>query len=204
MTLCVKAARELVDLLEAATAGDAAEVARLQRDISALEGEADELKSEIRSSLPRGFLLPVPRADLLELLSRQDDIANRAEDVAGLVFGRRMSFPEEMKQSLLDFARASFSACELACAVVNELDELIESSFSGREAQRVIEMIGEVERQERRSDKAQVDLREVLFPLEDKLAPVEVMFLYQVIDMVGDLADTSEKLGHRVQMMLAK
>jgi predicted phosphate transport protein (TIGR00153 family) len=202
--ICVQAAARAVELIEAAAAADFEAVAGLQREISRLEGEADELKSEIRSNLPRGFLLPVARADLLDLLTRQDNIANRAEDIAGIVHGRQMTFPEPLREALLGFARVSLRACEQADAVVNELDELIESSFTGREASRVVIMIGEVERWERESDTEQVNLRQLLFPLEQTLAPVDVIFLYQVIDLIGDLADMAERVGHRVKMMLAR
>ena len=204
MNLCVSAARKVVDLIAATSAGDYDQVEALQREISGLEGEADTLKSQIRSDLPRGFLLPVARGDLLDLLTRQDKIANRAEDIAGLIYGRQMVIPEELKQSLIDYARVSIAACDQAGLVVEELDELIDSSFSGREADRVIEMIGDVEHRERESDKAQIDLRQLLFALEGELGAVDVMFLYRIIDLVGDLADIAERVGHRVQMMLAQ
>jgi len=204
MSLCVQAAERVGDLIEAATVSNFEEVERLQREVSGLEGQADELKGEIRSNLPRGFLLPVARADLLDLLTRQDKIANRAEDIAGLILGRRMTFPEEMQQSIVDYVGVSVQACEQAMAVVNEMDELIETSFSGREAERVIQMISDVESRERESDKAQIELRELLFPLEQGLGAVDVMFLYRIIDLIGDLADIAERVGHRVQMMVAK
>ena len=44
----------------------------------------------------------------------------------------------------------------------------------------------------------------MLFPLEKSLAAVEVMFLYRVIDLIGDLVDVAEGVSHRVQMMLAR
>ena len=37
--------------------------------------------------------MPVPREDLLELLLVQDKMANRAKDVSGIVFGRKMVIP---------------------------------------------------------------------------------------------------------------
>lgn len=204
VNLCVDAAVEVVPLIEATNAEDFDRVDELQRHISALEGEADELKGEIRSNLPRGFLLPVARADLLDLLTRQDKIANKAEDIAGLIRGRHMTFPPELQQAVLEHARISANVCTKAKAVVNELDELIETSFAGREADRVISMIEEVESGERASDKCQVDLRNMLFPLEQSLNPVDVMFFYRIIDLIGDLADVAERVGHRIQMMLAK
>ena len=204
MGLCVKASDCVVALVEAAIAEDFDAVERMQREISALEGEADDLKGEIRSNLPRGFLLPVARADLLDLLTRQDNIANRAEDIAGIVLGRRMTFPADLHEALLAYTTASTEVCRLADEVVNELDELIETSFSGREAERVVKMIEQVELKERESDKKQIDARRVLFSLEPGLNPVDVMFIYRIIDLIGDLADMAERVGHRVQMMLAK
>jgi predicted phosphate transport protein (TIGR00153 family) len=204
MGLCMNAASEVVNLVTATMASDFAEVERLQRLISSLEGQADELKREIRLNLPRGFLLPVARADVLDLLTRQDKIANHSEDIAGLILGRQMTFPEELKALMDNYTRVSVSACGLALDVVNEIDELIESSFTGKEARQVVEMIAAVELRERESDKLQVDLRRALFQIEKNLGAVDVMFLYTIIDLVGDLADIAERVGHRVQMMLAK
>ena len=204
MDLCVRAAALVAPLVEHASKSHWEEVALLQREISSLEGEADEFKSGIRMNLPRGFLLPVARADLLDLLTRQDNIANRAEDIAGLIFGRTMEIPPVIAEAMNEYAQTSVDTCELAGKVVSELDELVDSRFSGREAKQVSAMIEAVGLRERDSDKQQVDLRQQLFAVEVEIPPVEVMFLYQVIDLIGDLADIAERVGHRVQMMLAK
>lgn len=37
--------------------------------------------------------MPVAHANLLELLSQQDKITNRAKDIAGLMLGRRLVIP---------------------------------------------------------------------------------------------------------------
>ena len=68
---------------------------------------------------------------------------------------RRMTFPAELHEPLLAYTTASTEVCRLADEVVNELDELIETSFSGREAERVVKMIEQVELKERESDKKQ-------------------------------------------------
>lgn len=204
MDLCVSASDRIVPLIEAVVQQRYEDVARLQGEISSLEAEADELKGEIRSNLPRGFLLPVARADLLDLLTRQDKIANRAQDIAGLILGRQMTFPAEMHDGLLAHTRSAAKVCRLADEVVNELDELIETSFTGREAERVQKMIEEVERKERENDETQVEARRVLFSLESQMNPIDVMFIYRILDLIGDLADAAERVGHRIQMMLAK
>ena len=49
-----------------------------------LEHEADEIKHEIRSHLPRRFFMAVERRDMLEILDAQDSIADVAQDIAEL------------------------------------------------------------------------------------------------------------------------
>jgi hypothetical protein len=36
------------------------------------------------------------------------------------------------------------------------------------------------------------------------LNPVDVMFLYHIIDWVGDLADLAERVGARLEILLAR
>ena len=46
--------------------------------------------------------------------------------------------------------------------------------------------------------------RKDLLALESELSPVDVMFLYQIIDWVGDLADLAERVGARLEILLAR
>ncbi len=204
MDLCHRAAALVEDLLVHSSAHAWAEVENIQQDIVDLERQADESKRDIRIHLPRGFFLPVARADLLDLLTRQDKIANKAKDIAGLMIGRKMSFPGEMAESVTEFVRASIAACNLALDAVGEFDELIAAGFRGAEARRVEKMISELDESETHSDDAQVKVRSQLHALERDLHPVDVIFLYRVIDRIGDLADNAQRVGHRLEMMLAK
>src|SRR3990167_6425583 len=65
---------------------DAAEIIR--QKIMGMEKEADRIKRDLRLHLPVGLFLPVSRTDLLELLTTQDRIANKTEDIAGLIISR--------------------------------------------------------------------------------------------------------------------
>lgn len=80
----------LLPFFRAVIAEDWAQVEQVQQDMVRLEQEADRLKKNVRMHLPKSLFLPVPRSDLLELLSVQDKVANRAKDIAGLMLGRRM------------------------------------------------------------------------------------------------------------------
>jgi uncharacterized protein Yka (UPF0111/DUF47 family) len=95
-------------------------------------------------------------------------------------------------------------ATELAYRSVGELGELFESGFRGAEADMVEAMLVELDRIESETDTLQVDLRLKLFPLEGELPPVDVMFIYMVIEWIGDLADLCHGVGNYLQLLLAR
>ncbi len=204
MAVSVRAAKELDTFLEAAIAGDWDQAEAVQQRISDSENEADKLKKQLRLHLPKSLFLPVPRSDLLELLSMQDKIANRAKDIAGLMLGRQMGIPAKMQKKMRNFVEAAVATAEQALKAINELDELLETGFSGRELKVVEKMIRELDNLEHKTDKLEVGIRASLFALEAELPPVDVMFLYRVIEWIGDLADRSQRVGSRLQILLAR
>lgn len=172
--------------------------------IRALENDADEAKKEIRLNLPKGIFMPVSRIDLLEMLRIQDLVANRAKDIAGLVCGREMIFPEQITELLSTFVDRSIAAAFQARKAINELDELVETGFRGAEVELVQSMIKKLDSIEKETDKIQVDLRHQVYKIEDDLPPVNVMFLYKVIEWIGEVADYAQRVGSRLEYLLAR
>lgn len=195
---------ELIPFFEAALAGDWDKAAEVQKIISKQEGAADELKRELRLNLPSGLMMAMSRRDLLETLTMQDRIANKAKDIAGLMLGRKMSFPTEIAPLILDFVKRCIDASTQAQTAINELDELVETGFRGREVELVEAMITKLDEIESDTDKMQVAVRSKLFELEKDLPPVDVMFIYRVIEWIGDLADLAQRVGSRLEIMLAR
>lgn len=204
MAKVVECAQELLPLFEAVVARDLSAVDAAQGKIAKLENEADDLKKDLRLNLPRTLFLPVERRDLLEVLTMQDKVANRAKDIAGLIRGRKMSLPDSLGTRYLDFVKRGIDACEQAQKAINELDELVETGFRGTEVELVQEIITELDRIEKDTDVIQVEVRTSLFEIERDLPPVDVMFLYRLIDWTGDLGDRAQRVGGRLQLMLAK
>ena len=54
------------------------------------------------------------------------------------------------------------------------------------------------------TDEIQVKVRAELYAIEAQLNPVDVMFLYRIFDWIGDLADLSQRVGSRLELMLAR
>ena len=88
MSAVIACVEQFLPFLEAVKAKDWALAEKRQLEISDLENDADTLKSDLRTHLPKSLFLPVARTDLLELLTMQDRVANRAEDIAGIMLGR--------------------------------------------------------------------------------------------------------------------
>ena len=197
------AAADLEPFFIAALAEDWEQATLIQQRIAHRASEADDIKKQVRLSRPKTLFLPVPRADLLELVTVQDKVANRAKDIAGLVLGRRISFPEAIKESFLHYVKRSVETSAQALRAINELDDLLETGFRGREADLVENMIEELDAIESDTDRLQVHIRRTLFEHEKELHPVDVMFMYKIIEWVGDLADRASRVGGYLQLLLA-
>ena len=204
MSLVVACAEKLQDFLNAAIANDWEKAEEVFSVISQKEDKADEMKRELRLQLPKSLFMPLDRGDLLDLLSIQDRIANRTKDVAGLMLGRKMSVPAPLHQQMISFVSSSIDAGRQALKAIDELDELLEVGFSGKDVDFVEKMIGELDHLEDKTDQLEQEIRHKLFELEQDLPPIDAIFLYQIIDMIGELADLAEGVGGRLQLLLAR
>jgi predicted phosphate transport protein (TIGR00153 family) len=196
--------KTLLPFIDAVIAEDWQKAEQLQHTMVDLEQQADDIKRDIHTNLPGGLFLPVPRTDLIDMVRSQDRIANRAKDIAGLMLGRKMKIPSAISEDFKYFIGRSVEAAAQAHKAIQELDELLEAGFSGHEAHIVESMITELDGIEQETDNIQIEIRRKLFALEKDLPPVEVMFLYNIIEWIGDLADRAQKVGAQLHMLLVK
>ena len=183
---------------------DHAKAKEIYKEIGKLENKADALKKKLRLQMPKSLFMPVARRDLLELLLVQDKAANQARDITGIIVGRKMTFPKAVSELLPDYVKRCEEACNQAKKVINELDELVETGFAGIEVQIVASIINELDSIEKDTDKMQVKIRATLMKIEKKLPPVDVIFYYKIIESIGEVADIAQRIGSRVEILLAK
>ncbi len=196
--------KQLIPFFEAVANEDYDEVARLQKLIGDLEHDADVLKKELQLHLPKSLFMPVDRRDVLTVLKTQDKIANKSKDIAGIILGRKMKLPPPLDKAFIEYVTQSIETSKQALKTVNQLDELVETGFSGNEVDFVQNKIKELGQLESDNDDLQVKVRATLFEMEKDLNPVDVIFIYKIIDWIGDLADLAQRVGNRLQLMLAK
>ena len=195
---------ELTRFVEAVIADDWDTAKQRAAEVYKLEEQADELKRDIRLNLPKSLFLPMPRSDLLEMLRKQDKVANTAKDIAGLMLGRKMSIPQPIAKEMLAYLICTEQAALQAVRTIDLLDELIGTGFGGKEVHTVQRLVEELDRLEHETDLMQIDVRAGLFKIEDNLKPVNVMFLYKIIEWIGEIADNAQVVGNRMLYLIAK
>ena len=201
--LKVKACVGLVrPLMDAFLKGEQEKVKDVAKKIFKAEHDADIVKKEIRSRLPKSILLPVARGDILRFLKEQDNIADSAEDLAALLILRKTTVPEELKEKLKNFVDKVLETYEVAMTVSSEIKLLAETSFGGEEAHKVMELIEQLKLKEWEADKAQMTAAKKMFSIEKKLDPVSVMMWMHIFRELGTLANHAENAGDQMRLML--
>ena len=76
---------KLTDIFDILPKKDLERIEKLARDLSELEHEADLTKNDIRNHLPKNIFLPIDRSHFLDILSIQDQIADKAEELGILL-----------------------------------------------------------------------------------------------------------------------
>jgi len=191
-------------LFEAAFAEDHDKVDEIFRKIHELEHEADILKDDIRSALPKSLFLPVDRRDLLNVLAAQDSVPDTVEDIGMLVRIRQTQYPEWLQPHVLALLDAALAVCDSTVRIVAELDLLLEVSFGGPEAERVMAMIQENGFLEHAADKLGFLLARSLYEHESELSPVDIMMLNDISRALGGLANAAESVAKHYRLFVAK
>ena len=204
MQLVVACASQLEPFFEAVLVDDWKGASDIFDKIADDENRADELKKQFRLNMPKSLFMPMSRGDLLGILAQQDNIANATKDICGIVLGREMDIPSVLQSDFIAYVKSAIETCEKALKAIDELDELLETGFTGQEVKFVKKLIRDLDTQEQKVDKRERKLRHRLFKIEAEMPPVHVIFLYNVIDNIGGVADTAEQVGNQLELLLAK
>ena len=196
---CIK---KLTDIFAALTKGDFGKIEQLAKELSKLEHEADLTKNDIRNHLPKSIFLPVDRHQLLEILSIQDNLADKAEDIGNLLCLSPLNLSDEIYKEILMLYEKNCEAFWETRMILKEMGDLLESSFGGMEAERVKSMTEKVSYKEYEADKMKHTLLKRLFSISSTLTPATFYLSVRVIEEINALSNISEKLANRIRMIL--
>jgi uncharacterized protein len=202
MEKVVECVEQVPIVLEAYRQGDTEKVASLADKISKLEHKADKIKHDIRNNLPRGLFMPVDRSKLLKILSLQDGIANRAENMAVLLTFKQAKCFDEFDTAFDTFMNKCLETFNLSRNIIELLDELLETGFGGIEANKVHELIDKVALKEHEADVSQRELLRLLLSYEDNMPYGDFFLWTRVIQQVSGIADRADNLAATIRNTL--
>lgn len=194
----------IIPFFEAVIKNDKSSIKAIADKIFDLEEKADEIKNNLRDHLPRSLFMPVDRHNILEILDDQDSIADTAQDISTLFTLRPFAIPEKVKNGLRVFVDSSVKVCYMGAEISECIDKLLDTSFLGTEAERVLGMIKELNKLERKNDEAGLRLARQIFSIEKDIPPVEIFLWFQLNGLIGNIADYSQKVANRMRLIIAK
>ena len=192
----------LRDLFKALENKDYEQVEKIAKKISKQEHQADLTKNDLRNHLPKRIFLPIARESLLHILTIQDSIADRAEDVAVLTTLKELEVIPVFRAEFNEFLDKNIETFEGAKKIVKELHELLETTFGGVEAEKVRQMVHQVALKEHETDLVQRKMLKVLLNAEEQMSYTTFYVWQRILVELGSIADLSENLAYQVRMTL--
>lgn len=202
MEIVDKCVQMLPGLFEAMKNKDYSKMENIAEKIYEQEHHADLTKNHIRKHLPKNIYLPIERQHLLDILSLQDDIADKAQDIGVLANLKPLEILPSFQKDFEQFLTQNIESFEGARQIIKEMHELLETSFGGLEAEKVRTMVDHVAYKEHEVDLIQRTLLKNLYQSENHMT-YKTFYLWQkIFEAVGAISNLSEKLANRVRLTL--
>lgn len=189
-------------LFEALKKKDQAAVEKIAAEISEGEHAADIVKNDIRNHLPKSLFLAMDRSSLLDILSMQDSVADKAEDIAVLATLQTLELFSHLQEDFDAFLNMNIKTFDEANAIIHELHELLESSFGGVEAEKVRAMVDSIASKEHEVDLIQRRLLKKFFNSSEHFNLSTFHIWQRIFESIGALSNLSEKLANRLRTTL--
>ena len=198
-----KCVHRMGDAVKAMTEGRFDELDKFADEVSKLEHQADEIKSDIRSHLIRRFFMPIDRAEVLEIVSQQDSLADTAEDVCKVMTLKQLPMANGILEDFQEFVQLNLQAFDVVASIISELDELIESGFGGTEGERIRALAHEVAFAEHQADVVQIRLLKKLYENDTDMSVGQFHLWMRLTRILSRVANISENLANRILKTLS-
>ena len=199
VSLCIEKLTSIVEILPKM---DMEKIEKLSKELSELEHEADVTKNDIRNHLPKSIFMPIDRSHFLEILSIQDTIADKAEEIGILLSMRPLEMYQEFRSDLETLFKKNAEVFWSSKKIIEEIDELLESSFGGIEAEKVKHMVEQTAYKEHEAAQMQHKLTKRLYTKGEPLSAPSFHLWLSLIEQIGAISGLSEKLANRIRMVL--
>ncbi|MEF8848692.1 MAG: TIGR00153 family protein [Candidatus Thermoplasmatota archaeon] len=179
-------------------------ISELANKVSQIEHEADLIKSNLRNHLPSSLFMPVDKSNFMCTLHEQDAILDHADNLVKMLDMRHTKIPDGLQEDFIDHARVVLKTVEAMEEAVENMKDLVETSFIKRERNQTKKLIYKVHKFEDEADEKKHDITEGIYRMEKKLDPMDEYHLLKIADWVDDIADHAENVAEWLRAMIAK
>ena len=165
---------------------------------STVEAElrADDVKNDIRRRLGSGQISVLQgRDEVLRMVSRQDRIADYAQNVAEQLSFRELFVDEKARGMLKEMAEAVSKTTSLYEDAVSQLKDVALSGYTKAGRERLGELIDEVNLAEHEADMVESKAAAYVFSHGED-APLAAVHMYRVLQRMDDVANACEKAAN--------
>lgn len=191
MNTCVKAACNEEDIVGHIKATSESEL------------KADNIKSEIRDVLRGSVRLAVDKPVFLDMVSRQDRIADYAENVTEILSFRKLYENKDAQVLVLSLADAVTSTVDEYRKTVGRFEYLLESAFASKEKDIMHQHIGRVNDLEHEADLVEAKAAAYVFTNGDD-QPLAAAHMYRLIQRLDDVANAAETAANSLLPIISK
>ena len=160
------------------------------------ELKADEVKNDIRKRLGSGQISVLQgKEKLLQMVSRQDRIADYAQNVAEQLSFRELFVDEEARGMLKEMAQAVSKTTSLYEDAVSQLKDVALSGYTKAGRERLGQLIDDVNLAEHEADLVESRAAAYVFSHGED-APLAAVHMYRVLQRMDDVANACEKAAN--------
>jgi predicted phosphate transport protein (TIGR00153 family) len=178
--------------------------ADLAEKVSEIEHEADIIKRNLRNHLPTSLFMPVDKGKFMWALREQDKILDHAENLAKMLDMRHTKIPKELQEVFISHIKLVMKTVEAMQVAVENIRDLVETSFVKREREQTKKYIYKVHELEWKADQKKYEMTREIYHLEKKLGSMDLYHLLKIADWVDDIADHAENVSDWLRAMIAR
>ena len=169
----------------------------------AAELDADNIKTDLRNRVGTGVRVAIGRDTFLHMLSRQDRIADYAQNVAEQISFRELMVDDKARENLKAMAEAVHLTVQKYSETVDQLNFLTQSGFAPKQKVVLNDLIMQVNLLEHGADERESIAAAYVFSEGDD-KPLAAMHMYRILQRLDDVANAAEKAANAFLPMINK
>jgi len=169
----------------------------------AAELDADNIKNNLRNHIGTGVRIAIGRDTFLQMLSRQDRIADYAQNVAEQISFRELMVDDQARENLKAMAESVHKTILKYSETVDQLNILAQSGFAPMQMVVLRELIMQVNILENDTDGFENKAAAYVFSEGDD-KPLAAMHMYRILQRLDDVANAAEKAANAFLLIMNK